>query len=83
MILQVGIVSAQSAGRGLKGEKHGGGEPGQLIGFEIVQLNEGDAAATRALRAGEKEWFRRGMSLDGLRRALPHMHDAPQPDSLS
>jgi hypothetical protein len=31
---------------------------------------------TWTTRAGEKEWFRRGMSLDDLRRALPDMLDA-------
>jgi hypothetical protein len=36
------------AGRGLNGEKHGGGEGRELIGLQIVELDEADARPVRA-----------------------------------
>ena len=36
------------AGRGFEGEKHGGGEGRELIGLQIVELDEGDAWPVRA-----------------------------------
>ena len=38
---------------------------------------------TWTTRAGEKEWFRRGVSLADLRRTLPAMLDAAFPSSAT